>query len=61
MALRCALIKRKKSNAQLNFFGPEKEQSGALLLLLSIIDGFVKSPCCPIFVIPAKAGIQGFL
>ena len=21
-------------------------------------DGFVKSPCCPIFVIPAKAGIQ---
>jgi hypothetical protein len=23
-----------------------------------IIDGFVKSPFCPIFVIPAKAGIQ---
>ena len=22
------------------------------------VDGFVKSPFCPIFVIPAKAGIQ---
>ena len=25
------------------------------------IDGFVKSPFYPIFVIPAKVGIQGFL
>ena len=25
---------------------------------LLIFDGFVKSPFCPIFVIPAKAGIQ---
>ena len=26
-----------------------------------ILDELVKSPFCPIFVIPAKAGIQGFL
>ncbi len=27
---------------------------------MTLIDEFVKSPFCPIFVIPAKAGIQLF-
>jgi hypothetical protein len=38
---------------------PETDQKGCEFIK-GKIDGFVKSPLCPLIVIPAKAGIHSF-
>ena len=49
---------KKKEKVALNLL---KSDLKRVYFVLKKFDDLVKSPFCPIFVIPAKAGIQGFL